>query len=51
MSMLALVLANAADEGKHVITAMAVVGLIFLAVIGLGEWVDYYARKKHNSTY
>ena len=49
MSTLALILANAADEGKDVITAMAVVGLIFLAVIGLGEWVDFHARRKHNS--
>jgi hypothetical protein len=29
-------LADAASEGKHVITGMLIVGLIFLAVIGLG---------------
>ena len=33
--MLAL-LADAATEGKHVITGMLIVGLIFLGVIGLG---------------
>jgi hypothetical protein len=33
--MLAL-LADAASEGKHVITGMLIVGLIFLGVIGLG---------------
>lgn len=49
MSPLAPILADAAEEGLHVITAMAIVGLIFLAVIGIGEWVDYFARKKHNS--
>jgi hypothetical protein len=29
-------LADAASEGKHVITGMLIVGVIFLAVIGLG---------------
>jgi len=29
-------LADAATEGKHVITGMLIVGVIFLAVIGLG---------------
>jgi hypothetical protein len=38
MSTLAPILANAAEEGLHVITA-----------IGIGEWVDYFARKKHNA--
>jgi hypothetical protein len=33
--MLAL-LADAATEGKHVITGMLIVGLIFLGVIALG---------------
>jgi hypothetical protein len=33
--MLAL-LADAATEGRNVITGMLIVGLIFLAVIGLG---------------
>ena len=28
---------DAATEGKHVILGMLIVGLIFLAVIGLGE--------------
>jgi hypothetical protein len=29
-------LADAATEGRHVITGMLIVGLIFLGVIGLG---------------
>jgi hypothetical protein len=29
-------LADAASEGRHVLTGMLIVGLIFLAVIGLG---------------
>ena len=32
-----LCLADAATEGKNVITGMLIVGLIFLAVIALGE--------------
>jgi len=35
--MTAWLLANAAEEGKNVITGMLVVGLIFIAVIALGE--------------
>ena len=35
--MTAWLLANAAEEGKTVITGMLVVGLIFIAVIALGE--------------
>ena len=42
--MLAL-LANAAEEGKHVITGMLVVGLIFVSVIALGE-LSRAARKR-----
>ncbi len=32
-----LLVADAASEGKQVITAMLIVGLIFVAVIALGE--------------
>ena len=35
--MIALLLADAAEEGKNVITGMLIVGLIFIAVIALGE--------------
>lgn len=35
--MTAWLVANAAEEGKNVITGMLVVGLIFIAVIALGE--------------
>ena len=43
----ALVLADAASEGKKVITAMLVVGLIFVGVIVLGEtshWLRHRRR-------
>jgi hypothetical protein len=45
---LALVLADAASEGKKVIISMLVVGLIFVAVIALGEtsrWLRH--RRRH----
>jgi hypothetical protein len=42
--MLAL-LADAASEGRDVITGMLIVGLIFLAVIGLGTLSK---KRKHH---
>ena len=35
--MTAWLLANAAEEGRNVITGMLIVGLVFIAVIALGE--------------
>jgi hypothetical protein len=43
---LALVLADAASEGKKVILAMLIVGLIFLGVIVLGE-TSHWLRHRH----
>jgi hypothetical protein len=37
---------TAAEEGKDVITAMLVVGLVFLAVIVVGE-VTHWLRHRH----
>jgi hypothetical protein len=34
---LALILADAAEEGRNVVLSMLVVGLIFIAVIAIGE--------------
>ncbi|MDQ3672386.1 MAG: hypothetical protein M3364_08135 [Actinomycetota bacterium] len=47
MSLLAPVLADAADEGKNIIVSMLVVGLVFLAVIFLGDVNDWVARRRH----
>jgi predicted membrane protein len=38
--------ADAAEEGKKVITAMLLVGLVFLAVIALGELADRAHRRR-----
>jgi hypothetical protein len=46
--LLALVLADAASEGKKVIIAMLIVGLVFVSVIVLGEtsrWLRH--RRRH----
>jgi hypothetical protein len=46
-ALLSLPVADAAEEGLHVIIGMLVVGLIFLAVIGLGEglhWLRHRSR-------
>ena len=42
---LTLPLANAAEEGRKVITAMLIVGLIFVSVIALGE-LSRWARHR-----
>jgi hypothetical protein len=45
--MIALLLADAAEEGRRVVIGMLVVGLIFIAVIALGEtsrWLRHRRR-------
>ena len=39
-------LADAAEEGRKVVLAMLVVGLIFVGVIALGELTHYLAVKR-----
>jgi hypothetical protein len=46
-SLLPLAAKTAAEEGKSVITAMLVVGLIFLGVIILGELSKYLRHRRH----
>ena len=47
--MTAWLVANAAEEGKNVITGMLVVGLIFIAVIALGELSQAARRRRGGS--
>ena len=42
--------ADAAEEGRKVVLAMLVVGLIFVAVIALGELTHYLAVKRKERT-
>jgi hypothetical protein len=44
--LLALLLADAASEGKKVITAMLIVGLIFISVIALGETAHWLRHRR-----
>jgi hypothetical protein len=44
--LLAPVVADAASEGKKVIIAMLVVGLIFVGVIALGETSAYLRHRR-----
>ena len=37
---------DAASEGMHVIVGMLIVGLIFLAVIGLGELLKWAGHRR-----
>ena len=39
---------TAAEEGKDIILSMLVVGLVFLAVIGLGELNDWRGRRSRS---
>ena len=52
VTMLALLwfLADAAEEGRKVVLAMLVVGLIFVAVIAIGELTHYLAAKRKART-
>jgi hypothetical protein len=45
--LLALLLADAASEGKKVITAMLIVGLVFVGVIALGETSKWLRHRRH----
>ncbi len=46
--MIAWLLANAADEGRHVITGMLLTGLVFVVVIAFGEVTHALRhRRKH----
>jgi hypothetical protein len=43
---------DAASEGKHIILGMLIVGLIFLAVIGLGElsnWANHRRAERRRA--
>ena len=45
--MLTFLLADAATEGKKVITAMLIVGLIFIGVIAIGETSHWLRSRRH----
>ena len=48
MSVFAPFLADAAEEGKNVILSMLVVGLIFLAVIAIGDLGRWFLHRRQS---
>jgi hypothetical protein len=44
--MVAWLLANAAEEGRRVITGMLITGLVFVSVIALGETSRYLRKRR-----
>ena len=46
LAALTLPLADAAEEGKHVIIGMLITGLIFVAVIALGETLHWLRHRR-----
>ena len=50
-SLLASAEKSAADEGRDIVLSMLVVGLIFVAVVLLGDWYASAARKRHNANH
>jgi hypothetical protein len=34
------------SDGKHVLLIMLIVGLVFLAVVGLGEWTHWLGERR-----
>jgi hypothetical protein len=47
MSTLALILADAAEEGRNIILSMLVVGLVFIAVALLGDLYEWSRHRRH----
>jgi hypothetical protein len=41
------VVIDAAEEGKKIVTAMLIVGLIFISVIALGQLSKWVSHRRH----
>jgi hypothetical protein len=41
-----VILLDPVSDGKHVIFAMLIVGLVFLSVIGIGEWIEKAGERR-----
>jgi hypothetical protein len=41
-----VILFDQATDGKHIILGMLIVGLVFLAVIGLGELTEWAVHRR-----
>jgi hypothetical protein len=45
LQLAALLAADVAEEGKHIVLSMLVVGLIFIGVIAIGQLVRWLAHR------
>ena len=45
LQLAALLAADVAEEGKHIVLSMLVVGLIFIAVIAIGQFFRWLSHR------
>ena len=46
LQLAALLAADVAEEGKHIVLSMLVVGLIFIGVIAIGQFFRWLAHRR-----
>ena len=46
LQLAALLAADVAEEGKHIVLSMLVVGLIFIGVIAIGQFVRWLGHRR-----
>jgi hypothetical protein len=46
LQVVALLAADVAEEGKHIVLSMLVVGLIFIAVIAIGQFARWLSTRR-----
>jgi hypothetical protein len=49
VALIPTLVADAAEEGRNVITGMLIVGLIFIGVIALGEFADHLGERRRRA--
>jgi hypothetical protein len=49
LAFIPIFVADAAEEGKNVITGMLIVGLIFIGVIALGMLGEHWSEKRRRA--
>ena len=46
LQLAALLAADVAEEGKHIVLSMLVVGLIFIGVIAIGQFASWLTNRR-----
>ena len=47
LQLAALLAADVAEEGKHIVLSMLVVGVIFIGVIAIGQFFKWLGHRQH----